>query len=222
MTNPLITFRDTIRKISPTWLQTGRAQRLLYVPGLLFDALGDALTASVKIRFPGLYSFDSLPLIGRERRIRRGRLETDATYAGRLTRWLQDHPYRGGPYALLAQLHAFYAPAAFPIDLVYRSGARYRMDADGNVVRDVIDQLGVLYPMWARWWLLFYTDEFAIPLSVDDATDIALIPREWIAEHCLAEVIVLPSGAELWDYPPEDTWDGSGTWDTADVARVEI
>lgn len=201
MTEELLTYRDSLRKISPPWLQTGLNEKILYSIGLQIDAFGDAMVAGVKSRFPGLYSFESLPLIGRERRIRRGRTEADESYAVRLTRWLTDHRRRGGPYALLAQLHAHFAPNNFPITLVYYSGRRFQMDVNGVVVRDHI----VWSPdpdtaRWARWWLFYQTDAFPSP---DAATieDLKMVPREWNAAHCLGYVVLQPSGAELIDYP---------------------
>jgi hypothetical protein len=197
----LLTYRDTIRKLSPPWLQNGLAERILYALALHVDVFGDSLAAGVKQRFPGLYSSDALPLIGRERRLRRGLVETDETYALRLTRWLLDHRRRGGPYALLAQLYAYYAPGNFPITLLYQSGRRYSMDAAGAVVRDDIAwSPDASSAQWARWWLIFETDTFGTP-TADQIADLQHVPREWNAAHCLGFVVLRPAGAELIDYP---------------------
>lgn len=219
MSGPTRTFRDRIRRACPPWLQIGWNEKLLYSFGAQIDAFADALVAGVKMRFPNVYSPESLPLIGRERRIARGLLEDDATYATRLTRWLDDHRVRGGPYAMLAQLHAYYFGNEFPIELVYRSGRRYSMDVDGNVVRDDI----VFTPdgnpaQWARWWLFMYTDSYALPLSDADTADIARIPTEWNAAHCFGTVVLLASSAELWDYPLGEVWNDAGVWDPPDTA----
>lgn len=221
MSGPTRTFRDRIRRASPPWLQHGWAEKLLYAFGVQIDAFADALVAGVKMRFPGLYSFESLPLIGRERRIARGLLEDDATYAARLTRWFDDHRRRGGPYAMLAQLHAYYSPNTFHTELIYRSGRRYTMAPDGTVTRDDI----VWNPdgdptKWARWWLLLFTDDYLPPLTDQQVADIRLIPTEWNAAHCFGTVVVFPTGAELWDFPAGHTWDESGVWDTADTVST--
>lgn len=179
----LRTFRDRVRDSVPPWLRHGVAEKVLYSIAIHLDGLADALTAGVKMRFPGLYSGESLPVIGRERRIRRGRVEVDAVYASRLTRWLDDHRRRGGPYALLAQLHASFAPENFPIDLVYYPSTvlgtpararRFQMDVDGNVVRDDVYWLPDNDAVhWARWWLLyFWPDARAADGIWDD-------PGEW-------------------------------------------
>lgn len=216
----LPTFRDRLRAISPPWLQRGLAEKILYSLGIQVDAFGDALGAAVKYRFPGLYGSDSLPIIGRERRIRRGRIETDDVYGPRLTRWLTDHRRRGGPYALLAQLYAYYAPSTFPITLVYYSGRRYSMDASGVVTRDdIVWSPDSSTSQWARWWLFFHTDIFGTP-SAEDIADIKIVPREWNAQHCLGYVVILPTGAELIDYPDTGPIDRSGTINTTPAATV--
>lgn len=221
MSGPTPTFRDRIRRASPPWLQHGWAEKLLYSFGVQVDAFADALVAGVKLRFPGVYSDDSLPLIGRERRIARGLLEDNATYAARLTRWLDDHKRRGGPYALLAQLHAYFSPNNFQIQLIYRSGRRFTMTADGTVTRDDIAwQPDATPAKWAQWWLLLFTNDYLPPLSAQQIADIRLIPTEWNAAHCFGTVVVFPTGAELWDFPNGRTWDESGTWDTPDTVST--
>jgi hypothetical protein len=217
MSQPFPTFRDALRKISPPWLQRGYAEKLGYAIAIQLDAFGEALDAALRSRFPNVYSAESLPLIGRERRIRRGRNESAPTYAGRLRRWLQDHQRRGGPHAMLAQLRAYFLPLTFPMALWYPSGARYRMDASGNVTRDVVPFTPTT--QWARWSLALQSDDLA-DLTPDE---LAMLPREWNAAHCLGSVMVLQTGAEVWDYPPEQAWDESGTWDTAEPdVRAEI
>lgn len=219
--NPTRTFRDRLRLISPPWLRTGNAEKLLYSMAAEVDAAADALIAGVKSRFPNYYSAESLPLIGRERRIARGPLESDGSYGLRLMRWLDDHRRRGGAYALLAQLHAYWSPGAFPVDLVYRNGRRYRMDADGIVTRDFVTGFSPDHTpeRWAQWYLFFWTSSFPAP-TADQLAALALVPREWNAAHCFGRIYVMPSGAELWGYPPGHSWDESGTWDRVGPSAV--
>jgi hypothetical protein len=236
-TEDVLTHRDTIRAISPPWLQRGIAEKILYSIAIHLDGLTDAVTAGVKLRFPNLYSNESLPLIGRERRISRGRIETDGVYASRLARWLDDHRRRGGPFAMLSQLHAHFAPANFPIELVYHSGRRFSMDTDGNVTMDdIVWAFDDESTKWARWWL-FYA--WPTPLETDgiwsdpgtwddggvwdsnlspaEVRDIRLVPREWNAAHALGRIVLMSPTAELWDYPP-GVWDEPGdVWDPGGV-----
>src|ERR1044072_31681 len=114
----IITFRDRMREQwSPPWLGEGNNERLGYATALQADMLGDALAAALLSRFPGLYTEETLPLIGRERRIARGPSEPSGSYAGRLVRWLDGHARRGNPYALLQQIFAYYAPNNFEVQL---------------------------------------------------------------------------------------------------------
>ncbi len=238
----LVTFRDTVRKISPPWLQRGVAEKLLYALAIQIDACADALVAGVKLRFPGVYSDESLPLLGRERRIARGRLETNVVYASRLARWLDDHRRRGGPYALLLQLFAHYAPNNFHIQLVYRSGRRFQLDVAGAITRDEGGGFGPFESpeQWARWWL-FYDWPDAVTtdgtwddlgdwgdggvwdssLSPQDVADLRLVPHEWNAAHCFGALVLLCGGAELWDYPV-GTWDDAGTWGQGVVVELDV
>lgn len=223
-TEELLTYRDMIRTSSPPWLQTGLAEKILYSIGIHLDVLGDAVVAAVANRFPGFYNYDSLSLLSRERRIVRGRTEGEATFAERLTRWLTDHKTRGGPYALLYQEFYHYAPLLFDMDLLYSNGRRFTFESaaygagvplEQCVQRDFIDW-NPGDPMWARWWLFLYTDIWdATPPDDAELADIRLIPRAWNAAHCFGTVVLFPSGAELWNWPPGHTWNETGTWNTS-------
>lgn len=223
------TFRDRMRDLwSPPWLATGNNEKLGYALGLLADVLGDALWTAYKSRFPGLGGFASLPSIGRERRIARGPYEPDAAYASRLTRWLDDHRRRGGPYALLAQLYAYYAPSNFPVDLVYRNGTHFHIQPGSppTLTRtiDTTIAFDTEPERWARWWLIYTTDDYDLgALQPEDIEDLKHVPREWNAAHCVATVIVLTPEAELWNWPPGHTWNESGTWDTSgDTIQIPV
>lgn len=210
------TARDEIRKRSPPWLRIGNNERLLYTLGLHIDTLTDALVAGVKSRFPGLYSDESIPLIGRERRIARGRDETTASYIDRLRMWRIDHRRRGNPYALLSQLHISLGPSAFPIDLLYANGRRFLMDADGNIERSFVPWLPDDQPeRWARWWLFYNTDQWAVtPPTQSEIDELRAIPRAWNTAHALGYIVLFPSDAQLWNYPPGHTWNEAGVWNT--------
>lgn len=212
----LRTYRDAIREISPWWLRGPIGGSVLYAIGSVVDLLGDGLRAGVKVRFPGFYSMESLPLLGRERRIRRGRTEADETYAERLMPWLDHHRTRGGPYALLAQVHAFYRPANFDIELRYASGRRFVMDPDdGSIVRgDIVwSPPDGSAPLWARWWLIYkwpnpidddgtwddpgVFDDGGVwdcNLTADEVRDVRLVPREWNAAHAIGDITLDSSG----------------------------
>jgi hypothetical protein len=214
----------------------------MYAMAVHADALGDSIAAAVKSRFPNYYSAESLPYIGRDRKISRGRAEADAVYASRLNRWLDDHQTRGGPYAMLAQVYAHFATAPFAVDLVYFSGRRFQMDVAGAVsTRDDYSWTpDTDTARWARWWLFYYWPTEILSDGIwDDAgtwsdggvwdsdltaanvSDLRLVPREWNAGHAMGIVVLLSGDLELWDYPA-GTWDDSGLWTDRGPAQLAI
>jgi hypothetical protein len=233
----LIKFTDTLTRIMPWWLQRGLAGKIVFAIGKQFDAIADAAVQAVKRRFPSALWPDSLPLIGHDRKIRRGSAEADGVYASRLQRALDDHRTRGNPYAMLAQLHAYFATAPFLIELIYQSGRRYSMATDGTVTRDDIDYGDRNIAKWARWTLIYHwpttinsfgkwgasgkkwgtgpTNLWGIdPSSLTGAQvrDLVLIPTDWNAAHCQGTIILLSPGRRVWGYPPRKWNTGNGKW----------
>lgn len=235
----LRTFRDALTQAVPRWLRREHGAKILFAVGVQLDALMDGLVAGVKSRWPGAYGFESLTIVGRERRMRRAIAETDEGYAERLRGWLDAHRMRGGPYGLLEQVHTYYAAAPFAVDLIYYSGRMFQMDAAGAV--SLYADAGALFPwvpdaradLWSRQWLIY---QWPTPVSADgtwgsggtwsdgyvwdstltdlEARDIRAVVREWSAAHVKSTVVLMRPGTELWDYPA-GTWGDSGTWPTA-------
>lgn len=242
----LLTFRDAIKRKSPRWLRKGIAEKVLYSIALQLDGLTDAVTAGVKMRFPGLYSNESLGIIGRERRIRRGRTDLDANYASRLLRWWDDHKNRGGPYAMLRQLYHYWAPNNFQIDLVYYSGLRFQMAVDGTITRDkIVWAPDANAAKWARWWLFFHWPDpvsdnglwgsdglnwgdsgklWGMDLTRQQVDELRLIPTEWNAAHPIGHVVLLSGGGRLWGYPPDVIWNvpSGQVWGGGSVVTIPI
>lgn len=222
---PVVTHRDTIAKITPWWLHGFRVLRILYVLALHIDAIGEMLIQGIRRRFPNVDSADSLAAIGRDRRIRRGRLEPDATYASRLLRYLDDHARRGGPYAMLAQLYAHYAQAPFPIDLTYLGGTNYHLDTAGVITRTTISAfVPDADPRRGRWWLFLHWpyaltadglwsdpgvwDDGGVwdsSLPAADVTDLRLLPNEWGNGHSRGTIVLLAPGVNVQDYTTAST-----------------
>jgi hypothetical protein len=234
----LLTNRDTILAKAPPWLTRGLGGKLLYTIGLHLDGFTDAAVAGVKLRFPGLYSNESLPYLGRDRRIRRGVDEANENYAARLTRWLDDHRKRGGPYALLAQLFAYYAPNNVAISVVYRSGRRYSMDVNGTITRDDVSwDIDGEPEKWARWWLVFDAAVAPPPprtwggglkwgqwvwgsgLTWTEIQTYRVIPREWGNGHSFGYIKVRGPGNRLWGFGSK--W-GTGTWGTSSSTSFNV
>lgn len=240
----MLNFRELIVTLVPPWLRRGNAAGLLYAIALHFDALVDLVTAAIKLRLPGVYSYETLPHLSRERRIRRGIGESDASLATRQANYLEAHKDRGGPYPMLEQVRAHYATAPFVVHLVYASGARFDMDAAGTVTRDAVSFVtGLGSEEWAHWWLVYEwpveiasdglwddgADSWDAPpgvwdsaLTVAEVTDFRLIPTEWNNAHCKGHLVVLAPGQALWDVPVESWGATVETWDGGSVDPVTL
>lgn len=222
----MLTFRDLIRRRSPVWLRGGTAEKVLFAVGVHLDGLIDAMVASVKMRFPGYYSDESLPFESRQRGIYRGRHETAESFAGRLIGWWDAHRRRGNPYELLRQIHAHFAPNNFPIELVYASGRRFSMAPDGTITWDHVAWVPPGDPgQSARWWLFYHHPPFAVSpgswndgttawsagqvwgsgLSPADVADLKLIPVSWGNAESIGHLVLLDDG-ESWDTYEPGEW----------------
>lgn len=139
-----LTAVGLVRKLTPPWLQrTEGAAVMEGIAQVLDEFVHDRIVQGVKLRFPGAppraLDEKALALIGRERRVRRGPGEDAATYAPRLRGWWDAHRTRGGPYALLEQLYAFFVGwLNVRMDVVYYSGTRRWIDASGTITHDSI------------------------------------------------------------------------------------
>lgn len=234
-------FRDLIRKVTPFWFRTGRAEKLFYVWGLMLDGLVDWAIAALRLRFPG-DNMAALPLHAEERRMRQGKYESNADFAVRLQSAFQAHLDEGGPYAMLEQIYQYYRPNNFDVYLYYASGSYFHMTEGGTITHTIIAGTGA--EEWAHWYLIyswptgleddgtwddpgFWEDD---PLGVWDygnltsaeCLDLRLIPQEWNNAHCNGTLILLGPTDALWDLPVED-WDSVDDWDDGvDPGRIAI
>lgn len=228
------TFRDAMLEKAPRWIKRGHRGNVLYTIGLHIDALVEMAQVSIRYRFPGHYSPESLPTTGRDRKVPRGRNESDATYADRLTRWLDYHRHRGNPYELLRKVREHYAPTAFAVDLVYAGSPllaytlRYHLAADGTITRHKVlraDWSPHGDPnQWARWWLFYHNPDLVtdVPTWGDGgswgdggvwgsslpALEVEIVrtaPNQWNAARSIGRLVFLADG-EDWDTHTPGEW----------------
>lgn len=228
----------------PPWLRRTNGKKLILGLGDPLDTWAQNAADAVKMRFPtGTVDADALAYTGRERRIERGPGEEAATYADRTRIWLDSHRTRGGPYALLGQLFAFWRSALnVPIEVVAYSGARCSMDVDGNIVRDVVDWNGDGSGLWAQDWIFFHVPatldlgtletDGGIEIVDDGGVALAgtltfaggtiptsledafkLIPRTWTTAHLWRCTIVLMGYPTVWSARLWDYPTPVPTWD---------
>lgn len=141
----VLTYRDSLPGMVPRWLKGFYGVRLLYAIGTTLDALGDSFNEGLCRRFPapinpllnhvpeGTFDPYALQLLGRQRGIRRGPLETDQSYALRLRYWRQSRKRKGCAYPLMEQLQAYLQPYPVQIRIHYDTGVRLFLAAGGFV-----------------------------------------------------------------------------------------
>ncbi len=158
----LLHFRDVVRQIVPPWLSKGLAGKILYAIWVHGCAAVDAAVAAVELRMPGLYSWESMPLIGRDRRIPRGPEETDEGYRARLNDWQEIARRKGSPVAMLRMLRAYLTPHAVTIRHINNAGYRYTITPAGVITIDQItwDWDGDASKWWRFWIVLEVPSEF--------------------------------------------------------------
>jgi hypothetical protein len=98
-----MSFRDKVREMSPTWLQDGRNERLLFTLALGMDLLVEKAVQAVHMFFPTTCDASALPVIGNDRLIPRGATELESRYRQRLQRAPETWQHAGTPWQVLAQ-----------------------------------------------------------------------------------------------------------------------
>lgn len=207
----------------PPWLRRTHGKKLVLGLGDPLDTWAQNAADAVKMRFPtATVDEDALAYTGRERRIERGPSEPAAVYADRIRIWLDSHRTRGGAYALLGQLFAFWRSSLnVPIEVVAASGGRESMDVAGVIVRDVIAWTGGgdLAAFSAQDWIFFH-----VPSSLDVAI-VADTGDEIIAgtgDTIIGSLDLASLGGVLPDSIADNFRLVPRTWTTASLKRCTI
>jgi hypothetical protein len=125
--------------ISPNPALIGEGYKLLTCYGTLLDAQGDALTAGLQASFPGYGDDYSLDLLGQQRGITRGFLESSTAYATRLQFWRQCNRRKGNAWAMMEQVQAMLQGYPVQVRVICGDGTasnpatRYTLAAGGYV-----------------------------------------------------------------------------------------
>lgn len=238
----LYPFRRQWTDVVPTWLHGAEAVRLGYVLGLMIDASLDAVLQSMRHRLPGYISLDplALQLLGRDRGLITGGLETTESYAVRLRSWLEAHRHRGSSRELLRQLRAIHGAEQIAVQVIARSGLRISMLENGEYARDeVVGWSPDDAPdHWARVWVII--GRTAVYNLIPDAAtrirvldDLRALIGAFVPAHIEhTQVVVLPETGGLFDALPgpdvdverfDDPDGGSTTFDDpSDPASAPI
>ncbi len=239
MAEDLLNLRSIVRKLGPGWLFDDQGYKFFYAIANTCDLLTEFAIEGQRAKFPELTPPDGLPLIGRDRRIHRGLVEEDGTYAIRLKRWLTDWKHAGGGYAIMFQLRAALTGYAQPMRLVNARGTWRTLNLDdtrakvplaGNWDWDGDSSL------WARVWPIVYADPIfdrdgtwgdgeawgdnpdqswgstASPAQVDDVREILFDGPGAVSGEGLAPYVIVSFDNSAFD--PTDTAPPlpDGTW----------
>jgi hypothetical protein len=130
---PTIKARDTLLAILPRWWRGTIGYRILTTIGVLSDARRDAVVAAVMMRFPGLYTLETLPLIGQHRGIVRGPNESALSYSTTLEQWLVIGKRKGNRYEMLERIQALFSPVVPWVEIIANDGKTMRLNEDGSL-----------------------------------------------------------------------------------------
>jgi hypothetical protein len=222
-------IRDLVKAISPPWLQTGNAEKFLYIEGLGCDAILEKYDEGTLARFPGYGTPTALPYVGDDRLIPRGLTETDGAYATRLKLWLDSWRIAGSARSVLLQVLGYLSADTPQLRTVSDDSAWDTLVAGSNP--DLLpetahylssppwaalnwnwdnergpDPHNPLNRMWWRWWLILYTALSVAGGSVTAATNASPIAVTTSLPHGLA------TGAQVVLVDVEGNIAANGTW----------
>ncbi len=169
-------LRSTLSSYLPPWLGVRVAQgktaifSYLYTAALVGDAVLEFTLQGLQARWPGVGTPTALPLIGRDRCIRRGFAESDDSYAGRLPAWLDDWRGAGTPFGLMRAVRDYCFPSKPRLRIVNASGTWYTLNPDDTT--EVVQTWGAVNWDWdgdaskpTRFWLILYSTPEPKPWS---------------------------------------------------------
>lgn len=205
----MITFRETIARVAPHWLQGKIGGGILRGIGAVLDAMFGESVEARKRSMPGADgAADNLVLLARDRNILRAPGEPASAFHARLLGWLDAARTRGNPYSLLGQVNAWYgqdggSPADIVVSLVYANGTRFRLDTTtGAITRDTVPWEVENPAEWARWWLFYEVSEFAqLANSAPHQLTLHQNPAHAIPTTVVIENAPGPTPIATWGYP---------------------
>lgn len=146
-----------LRDLAPEWLLGAVGSTLIAIDGLLCDTLVEMGIQGAAADMPGIGTPTAIPLIERDRRIRRGDWETIKQYAPRAAAWLDSHAKGGLEKSLAAEVGAFYTGTGARVRVVTNSGIWITREPNGEIWKASYPWDWDGHPeRWARYWVIVY------------------------------------------------------------------
>lgn len=159
-------FRDSVKRVSPPWLQDHWGYRFMYTLAIQIDATAEALRQGVLARMPGFGTVEALPYIGNDKQILRGPGESNESFIARVQATLTTWKIAGNALSVISQLVGYISPEVARIRYVVTG-----LDENNNAVADwiTVEAGSVTFyranpSNWDwdgaannfRWWLIVY------------------------------------------------------------------
>ena len=242
-------FRDRIKTLCPTWLQDGVGERLMYSAGLGVDLVAEKSLQAIRARMPGKGDPSALPILGADRRIRRGFAETDESYAGRLSGAFDSWQIAGTARGKMEQLAGYLSPEQVVFRQVSNSSAWDTLAIDGSYSHTLASPANWDWDgdstSWWRFWVILYPPAslwvtegtwgdgqlwgdggtWGTTATTEQIASLKAIVADWRAAHAVPLWLVIafdPASFDPAGAPGAPLPDGTwGTWGT-DVAGVRV
>ena len=169
-------FRGLRYFLAPPWLTgKGDGDKIAYTLEAMIDVFVEKLRLGLEARMPSRAGESAIKLITGDRGLLRGRSETNATLAERLTAWRtpRTHKVRGNAYEALQQIWAYWG--GIDCATIDAHGLRHVKYEDGSDDRDFVVWTNlVVFPPgetslwddtdvnveWSRFWVVLTSEDF--------------------------------------------------------------
>lgn len=197
----IIPFRERIKTQLVSWLVNTNNYRIMYSCARLLDILMEQSLYGVKHRWPNYVDGESLPYLGRDRRLTRGVFETDEGYAIRLRDFINLNKRKGSVEELIRQIANFFGEVQWNcVMTIYGDGERLSMQSgDSTIYRDTTPFTAS--PSQKSFvTVVIVRDDLLTP---HEAESLKVICSEFKAAHILGQCGQLGGGREFYSEVPQ-------------------
>lgn len=213
MTEYLPSLRNYGYQLVPRWARGPRLTKLLYAIWTVADEIATMCLMAIKIRFPGVFSYESVPRIASERHLFQGPNELVAHFCERLKTWWDVGKHSGNFYTMAQQIQAYCLPAKFVVEIVQNNGVRYTLGTDGSFSMDQTTwNWDGDSKQWSRFWVLLSNSALGVT-GTSQPVDSSLI-------HPGAIITVKQPGRDVGEDTPYLNYSTSPIPDHKSIRRI--